>query len=117
MPFSENNSFSDEATVFDTLYQKNAAGLTPSGLSQPFQETNGGLSLTAIEPVPFSATSINTSFLLSGNPVIEDFILFGSAGQDFLTGGNGNDTLFGKGGNDHLLGGLGSDTLFGEGGP
>src|SRR5690348_7211873 len=39
--------------------------------------------------------------------------LFGSAGNDVLTGGSGNDMLFGQSGNDTLLGKGGFDLLFG----
>jgi Ca2+-binding RTX toxin-like protein len=53
---------------------------------------------------------------------IEDFFLFGLAGDDTLTGaggadslggGDGNDTLTGAGGNDNLGGGSGNDVLSG----
>ncbi len=39
--------------------------------------------------------------------------LFGSTGNDVLTGGSGNDQLFGESGNDTLLGKGGFDLLFG----
>ncbi|MCG8359593.1 MAG: hypothetical protein MI920_28850, partial [Kiloniellales bacterium] len=40
----------------------------------------------------------------------------GTAGDDLLIGGAGNDELHGLGGNDELYGGAGGDTLYGLGG-
>lgn len=41
--------------------------------------------------------------------------LFGEAGADFIDAGNGDDRLFGDAGNDELYGGNGNDTLTGGG--
>ena len=46
----------------------------------------------------------------------EDGTLIGGAGNDYLLGGAGNDTLEGGAGNDYLLGGAGDDTLEGGAG-
>ena len=45
-----------------------------------------------------------------------DVTLTGSEYNDYLQGGDGNDTLIGGGGNDHLVGGDGNDTLLGGAG-
>jgi len=42
--------------------------------------------------------------------------LAGAAGNDSLTGGDGNDIIRGGGGEDVLIGGNGNDSLFGQGG-
>jgi len=42
--------------------------------------------------------------------------LLGGAGNDRLTGGEGNDSLVGGGGNDRLTGGRGNESLVGGGG-
>ncbi|NCR57504.1 MAG: calcium-binding protein [Microcystis aeruginosa LL13-06] len=42
-------------------------------------------------------------------------ILWGGNGNDYLDGGTGNDYLYGESGNDTLLGGSGSDYLSGGG--
>src|SRR5439155_4973420 len=42
--------------------------------------------------------------------------IFGSTGNDILTGGSVNDTLHGDNDNDILVGGLGADTLNGNAG-
>lgn len=45
-----------------------------------------------------------------------DDMLFGAAGNDILNGGGGDDTIFGGAGNDTLNGGFGDDTLLGGSG-
>lgn len=57
----------------------------------------------------------------AGNDLLQggngEDVLFGDAGNDRLEGGNGNDTLNGSVGNDTLLGGRGDDTyIFTSGG-
>lgn len=47
-------------------------------------------------------------------PVIEQTTINGDAGNNLLTGGNGNDTLWGRGGHDVLNGGNGNDYLWGN---
>jgi Ca2+-binding RTX toxin-like protein len=83
---------------------------------------NGG----AVAVVGGTPTVANTSqiqvFGLAGNDVVTlseangalpAANLFGSSGNDTLTGGSGGDQLFGQAGNDTLLGKGGSDLLFG----
>jgi Ca2+-binding RTX toxin-like protein len=83
---------------------------------------NGG----AVSVVGGTATVANTSrismFGLGGNDVLTISEvngalplahLFGSSGNDVLTGGSGNDQLFGESGNDTLLGKGGFDLAFG----
>ena len=43
-------------------------------------------------------------------------IVFGAGGNDRLSGSAGNDTMFGGDGNDQLAGGLGNDKLYGNAG-
>ena len=44
----------------------------------------------------------------------DDDLLFGSEGDDTLSGGLGNDGLFGREGGDSVSGGVGADSLYGE---
>jgi VCBS repeat-containing protein len=47
---------------------------------------------------------------------VADDIIYGTSGDDNLSGGNGKDTIYGGDGNDTISGGNGVDNLFGEGG-
>ncbi len=71
--------------------------------------------------LPIYGTDGNDS--ISGDSDANHFIgglgndsLYGYAGNDILMGGAGNDTLQGGDGNDRLIGGTGSDTLYGGAG-
>ena len=46
-----------------------------------------------------------------------DLILYGTPGEEFLSGGSGNDRIYGYAGPDHLHGYTGDDFLFGGDGP
>ncbi len=83
---------------------------------------NGG----AVAVIGGTPTVANTSLIrvfgLGGNDVLTisetngalpAANLFGSSGNDVLTGGSGGDQLFGESGNDTLLGKGGFDLLFG----
>ena len=50
------------------------------------------------------------------NTVISNQTIYGTAGDDSLSGGGGNDVLFGYGGNDILNGGSGNDRIYGGSG-
>ena len=56
------------------------------------------------------------SYPLGGETGSGDFNLTGTAGVDYLVGGDGNDSIDGGGGNDTLMGGDGADTLTGGAG-
>ncbi|MFZ1813708.1 MAG: Ig-like domain-containing protein [Rhizobiaceae bacterium] len=43
-----------------------------------------------------------------------DYVIIGSAGNDFLAGGSQNDQINGNAGNDTLIGGAGEDSLYGD---
>ena len=49
-------------------------------------------------------------------PSLEDDYIYGGAGDDILSGNNGNDELYGEAGNDTLNGGNGDDPLVGGSG-
>jgi Ca2+-binding RTX toxin-like protein len=76
-----------------------------------------------IESIVFSATGESFTHSELTDPFLS---LTGTAGNDFIAGGNaygetilglaGDDELHGGAGNDSLTGGLGNDRLFGEGG-
>jgi Ca2+-binding RTX toxin-like protein len=85
---------------------------------------NGG-AVSVVGGTPNVAnTSVIKVFGLGGNDVLTlsevngalpRADLFGSSGNDVITGGSGNDQLFGEAGNDTLLGKGGFDFLFGGG--
>jgi Ca2+-binding RTX toxin-like protein len=50
----------------------------------------------------------------NSQPPLENEYLYGTDGDDVLSGGDGNDYLNGHGGNDTLIGGAGNDTLSGH---
>jgi Ca2+-binding RTX toxin-like protein len=64
----------------------------------------------------FGAAGNDTLSLDEANGPLPKANLYGSAGNDTLTGGSGNDLLFGGAGNDTLLGKGGVDGLFGGAG-
>ena len=45
-----------------------------------------------------------------------DDTVYGTAGEDWLSGGNGNDIVYGLDGHDSLFGGNGNDSLYGGAG-
>ena len=46
-----------------------------------------------------------------------DMLLYGTPGEDFLSGGSGDDRIYGYAGPDHLHGYTGDDFIFGGDGP
>ena len=78
-------------------------------------ETGGQLTAAQIFgafglPVPTPAAAFDDTIQGSTG---DDAALDGTAGNDLLQGGNGDDVLFGDAGNDRLEGGNGDDTLDG----
>lgn len=66
-----------------------------------------------------SATALTAVETLTFNGAAESdgrFVVYGGAGNDFLTGGARNDQIEGGGGNDTITGGLGADSLYGRAG-
>ena len=49
----------------------------------------------------------------SNKYTLNDIILHGGYGDDYVWGGNGNDQIFGDAGNDQLMGGGGDDVIIG----
>ena len=54
--------------------------------------------------------------LFEGETNVPDTILYGTSGDDVLSGGNGKDTIYGGDGDDVITGGNGVDNLFGDAG-
>jgi Ca2+-binding RTX toxin-like protein len=67
-----------------------------------------------------TATTANTIYSGAGDDTVSggdgNNTLYGEAGNDNLTAGTGNDTIFGGDGNDVIAGGNGSNALYGEAG-
>jgi Ca2+-binding RTX toxin-like protein len=65
-----------------------------------------------------TATTANTIYSGAGDDTVSggdgNNTLYGEAGNDNLTAGTGNDTIFGGDGNDVIAGGNGSNALYGE---
>src|SRR5262249_42876458 len=119
----------------DTIVMsRDAAGqILVNGGAVPIAGGQATVANTALTQV-FGQGGNDTITLDESNGALPAAQLFGSAGNDVLTGGAGadrlfggagNDPLFGKGGNDLLFGGAGNDVLtggdgddqvFGEGG-
>ena len=83
---------------------------------------NGGAVPVTGGPSTVANTSLVRVFALGGNDTLTmvetsgalpKANLFGSAGNDFITGGSGADQLWGQVGNDTILGKGGFDLLFG----
>ena len=92
------------------------AWLNFNATSQTFSGTPGAgdvgrlqIAVTATDAGALSAT--DTFALTVSGPLPQTIV--GTAGNDVLTGGRGDDTLTGLAGNDVLDGGLGSDTMLG----
>jgi Ca2+-binding RTX toxin-like protein len=64
------------------------------------------------------AENTHSAFLegLGGNDTLHGSDLALHIGEDFLSGGDGDDELHGYGGNDNLSGGTGNDLMFGDDG-
>ena len=63
-----------------------------------------------IQPSPFGMDDIDGDFISGGDG---NDTLQGASGDDSLDGGAGNDAMSGRSGNDQLTGGAGNDTVLG----
>ena len=80
---------------------------------------NDGVSSYAVETIKFADGTVWDVAMVKGKVTVgtagNDY-LYGYAGNDTLDGEGGNDYLYGYGGNDMLSGGAGNDWLFGNNG-
>ena len=74
---------------------------------------NGSVSGTVINGNGTAKGGAGDGFITGGGG---DDTLFGGAGDDVLQGNGGDDTLYGGAGDDTLRGGAGADTLYGGAG-
>ena len=120
----ENNSFAKLVMLnSDATHLSNAIFLTPTftlevDQTKQFNEglghddPTGGTLLTplVIRDDP-NTVGPDTHYLQYTGE--DHVVLGGTAGNDILVAGDGDDTLYGDGGNDRLEGGFGNDTLLG----
>ncbi|MBL3570278.1 hypothetical protein BV509_18450 [Rhodovulum sulfidophilum] len=101
------------------------ATIVPSGSDQSF-DALGGIDTVTIDASALSF-GLSGSFTAGGwsatyNSVhldidnVERMMVIGGSGDDFLSGGDDNDTLLGGAGNDYLWGGDGADLIDGGAG-
>jgi hypothetical protein len=99
-------------------------GQTLAGLRLTVDPDGNGPS-AAFSAINLNAASLNSAGVYVGtaNPDTlnqsassSSLLMFGSAGNDLMSGGNAADRLYGGAGNDDLAGGAGSDQLWGGSG-
>ncbi|MGH8031263.1 MAG: peroxidase family protein, partial [Luteimonas sp.] len=127
----ENNSFSQlvmlnsdathlPAAIFSTPTwtlevdpTKQHTGLGVDGRADP----TGGIMINGVEVTPLvirdnpATVGPDTNYLQYTGE--DHIVLGGTAGNDILIGGDGDDTLWGDAGDDYLEGGYGNDEIFG----
>ena len=130
----ENNSFAKLIMLnTDVTHLSNTVFLTPTftlEVNQANQFTNlgtdgkadptGGLMINGVEIVPLvirdnpDTVGPDSNFLhYTGE---DHVVLGGTAGNDIIISGEGDDTVYGDGGNDRLEGGAGNDAVLGGAG-
>ncbi|GAU86882.1 peroxidase family protein [Bosea sp. BIWAKO-01] len=99
-----------------TLEVNRAAQHTGLGLDGRADPT-GGIEINGVEVVPLvirdnpATPGTDTNYLQYTGE--DHVVLGGTAGNDVIISGDGDDTLYGDGGNDRLEGGYGNDTIMG----
>jgi Ca2+-binding RTX toxin-like protein len=104
--------FGDSADNTITVSRNAAGTILVNGGAVAVTGGTPSVANTALIQV-FAQSGRDTVSLSETNGALPKSILFGSFGNDTLTGGSGADQLFGQGGNDTLLGKGGADFLFG----
>ncbi|MGH6805678.1 MAG: peroxidase family protein, partial [Ensifer adhaerens] len=127
----ENNSFAKMVMLnSDATHLPNAIFTTPTftlEVNQAAQHTGlgldgradptGGITINGIEVVPLvvrdnpGTAGPDTNFLRYNGE--DHVVLGGTAANDVIISGDGDDTLYGDGGNDRLEGGFGNDNIMG----
>ncbi|MEQ1933077.1 MAG: hypothetical protein ABL962_04260, partial [Fimbriimonadaceae bacterium] len=104
-----NGSIVLEGSSTRTIYQLTSG--------QTSYTLNDDTSLASSPIVGAIGTAANETITVdtSGNSGIRDFAIEGKAGNDTLTGGNGDDWIIGGAGIDQIHGGRGNDVLFVDG--
>jgi Ca2+-binding RTX toxin-like protein len=102
----------DTLSVFDTISNDNFSIRFNDGTTMTAAQIESSLRASTVGgPVAndtlYGTTGNNSLSGGNGNDVI-----YGYEGQDTLDGGNGTDTLYGNQGNDVLQGGSGNDSLY-----
>ncbi len=92
-------------SALPTWLSFNAASRTLSGTAQ---DANIGVLDVRVTAIDAAGANVQDSFLLTVNPL--DRTIIGTAANDILTGGQGNDTIDGGAGFDIMKGGKGNDT-------
>ncbi|MFJ2685092.1 peroxidase family protein [Pseudomonas sp. NPDC087342] len=130
----ENNSFAKLMMLnTDVTHLSNTVFLTPTftlEVNQADQFTNlgldgkadptGGLMINGVEIVPLvirnnpDTVGADSNYLQYTGE--DHVVLGGTAGNDIIISGDGDDTLYGDGGNDRLEGGAGNDAVLGGAG-
>ncbi|MGO4676471.1 peroxidase family protein, partial [Bosea sp. 2YAB26] len=83
-------------------------------------DPTGGIEINGVEIVPLvirnnpATPGADTNYLQYTGE--DHVVLGGTAGNDVIISGDGDDTLYGDGGNDRLEGGYGNDTILGGAG-
>ncbi|MDI3355062.1 heme peroxidase [Pseudomonas sp. UYIF39] len=130
----ENNSFAKLIMLnSDVTHLSNTVFLTPTfslEVNQANQFTNlgadgsadptGGLMINGVEIVPLvirdnpNTVGADSNYLQYTGE--DHVVLGGTAGNDIIISGDGDDTVYGDGGNDRLEGGAGNDAVLGGAG-
>jgi Ca2+-binding RTX toxin-like protein len=130
----ENNSFAKLIMLnSDVTHLSNTVFLTPTftlEVNQANQFTDlgtdgkadptGGLMINGVEIVPLvirdnpNTTGPDSNYLQYTGE--DHVVLGGTAGNDIIISGDGDDTVYGDGGNDRLEGGAGNDAVLGGAG-
>ncbi|MGF6283190.1 peroxidase family protein [Pseudomonas silensiensis] len=130
----ENNSFAKLIMLnTDVTHLSNTVFLTPTfslEVNQANQFTNlgvdgkadptGGIMINGVEIVPLvirdnpDTVGADSNYLQYTGE--DHVVLGGTAGNDIIISGDGDDTLYGDGGNDRLEGGAGNDAVLGGAG-
>ncbi|WPN49562.1 peroxidase family protein [Pseudomonas sp. P8_241] len=130
----ENNSFAKLIMLnTDVTHLSNTVFLTPTftlEVNQANQFTDlgldgkadptGGLMINGVEIVPLvirnnpNTAGTDSNFLQYTGE--DHVVLGGTAGNDIIISGDGDDTVYGDGGNDRLEGGAGNDAVLGGAG-
>ncbi|WP_372242740.1 peroxidase family protein [Pseudomonas sp. B14-6] len=129
----ENNSFAKLIMLnTDVTHLSNTVFLTPTytlevnqanqftGLGAGSADPTGGLMINGVEIVPLvirdnpDTVGADSNYLQYTGE--DHVVLGGTAGNDIIVSGEGDDTLYGDGGNDRLEGGAGNDAVLGGAG-
>ncbi|KJZ36623.1 peroxidase family protein [Pseudomonas fluorescens] len=130
----ENNSFAKLIMLnSDVTHLSNTVFLTPTftlEVNQANQFTNlgvdgkadptGGIMINGVEVVPLvirdnpNTPGADSNYLQYTGE--DHVVLGGTAGNDIIISGDGDDTVYGDGGNDRLEGGAGNDAVLGGAG-